>query len=450
MITLGQLLGIAPANINKDTFVWNLRRKLAREMSYVIWGNNLKFLSLEKELEEKFDEFKDMNELLSVLSWSEFNLSLYGRSIVCLNKTKTGKYMMSVPHIWFLQGISKTFVTPQAAVIYQRINLDEKLIIIKSTYTTTYCRNELWGMNENEVVTFGETSKVWKDLQIEPYWEHNLGFVPVVEFTNISAPYAYWMNTNWNHLTDWSFGVSYEDAIWDALKNLRKELVMCHSRILVEDANQQMIDTIKSQLDCSEDEFEDFLGDYVMNTGIGNKAVPVAGVGDFNKYSNVIFDLLDMYFKFAGSARFSEGGGAQKTVAESGSQFKTRNEFIEYKINLRVQKLTELFYKYFRCCGIEDTKAKKFVIRLTPNVNKDDISYIETQVSLVTNNVISPIDWIKDYYQCDTEQAQAIFDRNKEMTDKLQEDQINKMAEGYKKTITADGEHTAQKGDRFK
>lgn len=449
VITLGEILGISNASRSKNEFKLNLRRKLAREMSYNIWGQNVKFISTNPDLEHKFSEFNNMNELIQVMSWNEYCLSLSGRSIVTLNKTKTGKFMLSIPNIYFLQGLSKSFVTPQAAVVYQRVTLDDRLIIIKSTYTTTYCQNELWGMNDNKVFTFGVQSKIWQDLQIEPYWEHNLGFVPVVEFMNIARPYSYWLNTNWDELTDWSYGASYEDTIWEALKNLRKELVMCHSRVLVEDTNQQVINTLQKNLDEMDDRYEDYLGDYIINTGIGNKATPIPGVGDFNKYSKVILDLLDMYFKFCGSSRFSEGGGAQKTVGEVGAQFRNKNEFLEYKINLRIQKMTELVYKYFRCCGVDEKTARDFVINIVPNILKDDVTYIETQTALIQNHIISPIDWIKDYYNCSTQQAQAIFDKNKKMNDELQQDQMEKMLQ-HTKSIDSLGNHNNSMGDRFK
>ena len=51
-------------------------------------------------------------------------------------------------------------------------------------------------MDNKKVYTFGTESKIWKDLQMEPYWEHNMGFVPVIEFMNTSRPFAFWLNTN--------------------------------------------------------------------------------------------------------------------------------------------------------------------------------------------------------------------------------------------------------------
>lgn len=441
------MLGINLPKAKEWDFKFNLRRKLARDMSYNIWGQHINFFSNNKELEKLFSQFKIDNDLINVLSWNEYLLSLTGRSIVTINKTKGGGYRLTVPSIYFFQGMSKSFVTPQAAVIYQRVVLDDKLVVIKSTYTTTYCQNELWGMDNKKVYTFGTESKIWKDLQMLPYWEHNLGFVPVIEFMNTSRPFAFWLNTNWDELSDWSYGVGYENTIWEAIKNLQKELKMCHSRILVNDTQQAVVDTLKKGF---EDEYdEDILGDLVINTGIGNTATAVPGVGDFAKYTKVILDMLDIYFKFCGSARFSEGGGAQKTVGEIGAQYKNKHELLEYKTTLRQEKLIELCYKFFRLMGIGEDEARNFTLHIKPNIAKDDYSYIETQSALLQNNIISPIDWIKDYYGCDDKQAQIIFEKNKKMNEEIQMQQMEQ-AHKFAHGIDGDGVHTNEKtGDRF-
>ena len=222
---------------------------------------------------------------------------------------------------------------------------------------------------------------------------------------------------------------------------------MCHSRILVNDTQQAVVDTLKKGF---EDEYEeDILGDLIINTGVGNQAVAVPGVGDFAKYTKVILDMLDIYFKFCGSARFSEGGGAQKTVGEVGAQYKNKHELLEYKTTLRQEKLIELCYKFFRLMGIGEDEARNFTLHIRPNIAKDDYSYIETQSALLQNNIISPIDWIKDYYGCDDKQAQIIFEKNKKMNEEIQMQQMEQ-AHKFAHGIDSDGVHTNEKtGDRF-
>lgn len=435
-----EILGINNPNFSKYLLQSNLRQKVAREMSYVVWGNGINFMSLDKELVKTYQEFKVDNNLFEMLAWNEFLLSLSGRTIVCLNKTKTDNYMLTIPNIYFAKGVSKSFVKPQAAVIYQRFTYDDRLYIVRSEYTTTYCKNDLYTMNDDKVITLGMTSDIYEKLQVVPYWEHNLGFVPVVEFTNLPAPFAFWQNTDYVELSDWIYGVQYEDAIYETLINLRRELELCHSRAFVGDADQNTINTLNKKIQ-SNSETIDYLGTYVMNAGFNNQVTVVPGVGDFTKYTKTLNDLLDIYFKSCGSARFSEGGGAQKTYADTSSQYKNRNEFTTYKTNLRLEKLNELLFKFFRCCGFDETKSSNFILKMNNNIDKNDTNYIENKMVLIQNSIISPIDWIQDYYECSEQQAKEIFEKNKKINQEIQKEQIEQMKSNYEPTINADGKH---------
>ena len=59
------------------------------------------------------------------------------------------------------------------------------------------------------------------------------------------------------------------------------------------------------------------------------------GTGDFTHYTKSLNDLIDVYFKFCGLSKFSEGGGAQKTQSETASIRSNLVETTQSKIVLR-------------------------------------------------------------------------------------------------------------------
>lgn len=82
--------------------------------------------------------------------------------------------------------MGKSFITPQLAVIYQRVTVSQDNFIIKSEYTPKFIKHEIYAeRNQKYVRVFDKEAEILKEFRLEPYYRHDFGFVPIVEFTNI-------------------------------------------------------------------------------------------------------------------------------------------------------------------------------------------------------------------------------------------------------------------------
>lgn len=402
----------------RDNFKWSMREFVARKMSSTIWGQGYMFQSEDENIEKKFKKFEKMNRLPMLSGFIERYLSMYGRCIITINKTKTDDIMINIPNPFYFNGVGKVFVQPQLAVVWQRYEIDTNLYIVKTTYDTKKVVNELYTKNQAEetVRVFDKEASILEMLQIEKEWVHNLGFVPVVEMTNISFYQFIWNNLEFATITDWYPGVTFEDMIYSAIKNLVKELHYCHSRVLVDNANQQIIDSLKTKA-LLNDEID--ISDWAIETENGAQMKVIPGNGDFTKYTQTIDHLMDFYFKFCGGSRFSEGGGAQKTVAETSSVRSAMIESVNSKILLRNDQFTDLIKKVLAAMGLLDywEDEDKFSFRINGNILKDDTSFIDNIIKKIEMGAMSVIDAIQEIFNLSRREATKKFEEIKEFNE---------------------------------
>lgn len=406
----------------KDRFIVELRESLARQMSKNIWGGGFQFSSASEEIEKKFKKMSFLNKLENFFAFIERQCSLYGRAIVTINKTQTDEYMLSLTQpIWF-NGVGKVFIQPQLAVIYQRIQIDTKMMILRSTYTSKYVKNEIFYSDEGfrTIRVFDKSAEVLKSLQIEPYWKHDLGFPPIVEFTNIPFYQSQWLTDEYYPLADWYPATTIEPLIWTTIKNLKKELAFNHSRIVLDGVNQSMLNQIRGNGTFDELSGEESK-DYVITAEtIGNSKIQFQpGNGDFTKYTATAEHLMDFYFKLAGSSRFSEGGGAQKTVAETSTIRSAMIETINQKLLLRQTQCVELISKWLSCYKLCDFKEadNDFEFKINGNILEDETSHVDNQLKLIQNGIISPIDFIQDLFKLSRIDAKNKFEEVKKFNE---------------------------------
>lgn len=443
----------------QDRFILELREGLARQMSKNIWGQGFQFSSNNEAIDKQFKKISFLNQLENFFGYLERHCSLYGRAIVTINKTQEGEFMLNLSQpIWF-NGIGKVFVQPQLAVIYQRVQLDTQMMIMRSTYTSKYVKNELfYGDEENKKLrVFDKSGVVLKSLRIEPYWEHNLGFPPIVEFTNLPFHQFYWLTDEFYPLTDWYPATTIEPLIFTTIKNLKKELAFNHSRVVLDGVNQTMLNQLRGKGTFDELSVEESK-DYVITAEtIGNSKIQFQpGNGDFTKYTATIEHLMDFYFKLAGSSRFSEGGGAQKTVAETSTIRSSMIETINQKLILRQKQCVELISKWLSCYGLCDFKEadNDFEFKINGNILQDETSHIDNQLKLIQNGIISPIDFIQDLFKLNRVDAEKKFEEVKKFNEEndimnaltSQLEQVGENGEGNFNQATGEHKDLAKQG----
>ncbi len=395
------------------TFAWQLREALARKISLTIWGDGYLFQTDNKKISDVFKKTEFLNQLENTLSFIERNCSMYGRAIITINKTKTGEYMLNVAEPFYFSGVGKAFIQPQLAVIWQRFVVDTKHYLVESRYDTQKVVNNVY-VDENNTKTrvLGQETEILKQFQMEKEWVHNLGFVPVVEFVNIPKFQTKMMNEGYVEITDWYPAASYEKTIYIVKKNLEKEMEYCHSRIVIENATQRLISKLTQNMDIVN-------GDLVISTDTGAQVSYQQGANDYTKYINSMEGLFDIYFKLAGQSRFSEGGGAQKTVAETATIRTATIEQTKQKIRLRQNQVKDLLRKIFACYGViknywEFADGEEFDFRINGNITKDETSYIDNQMKLIQLGVKTEVDLVQDIFNIPKDEAEKKFQSNKD------------------------------------
>lgn len=409
----------------KDMFKWQMRDTLARKMSSTIWGQKYIFQARDLAIENKFGRLEKINNLPNLFGFIERELSLNGRVVVTINKSKSGDILLNIPNPFYLTTVGKAFVQPELAVIYQKFTVENHSFIVKSRYDTKKVISEVYKINDqNETIrVWDQETEILEMLQIEKEWNHDLGFVPVVEFTNL--PYYQYdlLNNNFFYLSDWAPGTMFEEMCYTTLKNLKKELVYCHSRIGIENANQELMQEIAMVMKRDGlDDGEDF-SDFIIETDVGANFKVQPGNGDFTKYTSVLDHLMDFYFKFCGSSRFSEGGGAQKTVAETSTVRSAMIESVNNKIILREAQIMDLLKKCLCAYGVipkDDYwfSENPFSFKINGNISRDETTFIDNLQKQVSMGTMSLVDAIQEIDQISEQEAQVKFERINKFNDK--------------------------------
>ena len=389
----------------------NMRDFLARKNANQLWGNGFKFETQNEKLKKMFEKIRKTNRLDYLFYHLETQLSLHGRVLVTINKTKSGELRLNVANPYFYNSIGNVFFTEELAVIWQRVVYDTQSYFIKSIYDREKVVNEIY-TNQNQIMVFSEFRKIAKDLQIEEVWYHNLGFVPVVQLTNYPLVlYDFYMfdPITYTKLTDWYPATMFEDTFYLAWENLNKELKYCHSRVGIENANQQLIDSLNNG------QTDRVLGDYIIETEVGGKIQAIPGVGDFTKYTNAMDKIMDFYFKFANSSKFSEGGGAQKSSAEAQDSKSTTIETIREKLSHREYDYSMLLAKLFSAMGLMDYESEDwdFIFKINGNIEKQENAFVDLLIKQVQAGLMSIPEAIANYRNVSETQAQEIFEKIK-------------------------------------
>lgn len=390
----------------------NMRDFLARKNANQLWGGGYRFETQNEALQQEFEQWAKQNRLQFFFHFVETQLSLHGRAILTINKTKTGEIRLNIANPFFYCAIGNTFVTEQLAVIWQRIIYDNKAFYVKSIYDTQKVVNQIYN-EQNQIMVFGEFRELAPDVQLEEVWYHNLGFVPVVQITNypiILYDNYRFDNNAFINLSDWYPATMFEETFYVAWKNLNKELKYCHSRVGIENANQQLIEQIKTY----DESGDGIIGDYVIETETGGKIQAIPGVGDFTKYTSAMNQIMDFYFKFANSSKFSEGGGAQKTSAEAQDSKSSTIETLKTKIEHREFDFSMLIAKVMAAMGKLDYFSPwDFVFKINGNIERQENAYVDLLIKQVQAGLMSIPEAISLYRNVSSADAQKIFENIK-------------------------------------
>lgn len=401
----------------------SMRNSLAQKISNNIFGNGFVFDSKNEKLIKAFKKLDRNNRLNQLFYYAQIQKSLYGRAIITINKNRGGDIVLNPVDPYYFSQVGRVFVTETLAVIWQRFVLDNYHFYLKSTYDTEKVENEWYEDSESKMgeiqLILDAEKKIPKQFQVEKVWNHNLGFVPIVETFNYPYRSTLWQATMFNfiELADWFNCYFLEDTFFDTLKNLEKEINFCHSRVLIDGMNQKDIENL---LESHQVNKKIKLGDYIIASDVGAKISPVAGIGDFVKYTNAMNEIMDFYYKFSNSSKFSNGGGAQKTSNEVVQSRNDTIETIHQKITNNEYDYTILIAKCLAAAGEMDyfSEDYEFSFKINGNLQKDDTVYLDNIIKQVNLGTMSLQEAIAQLRNVDYNTANSVYEEIKKFNEK--------------------------------
>lgn len=241
----------------------------------------------------------------------------------------------------------------------------------------------------------------------------------------------------YEEVADWYPAQFFESSFYELWKNLNKEVNFCHSRIGIENANQQYIADFNKNISGTSDP----LGDYIIETEVGGKVQAIPGVGDFTKYTAAMDAIMDFYFKFANSSRFSDGNGAQKTSAEANSSNSAQVETLEAKLAHREYEYTMLIAKVLAALGVceYEQESYPFVFKINGNLSRQENAYLDYIIKQVQSGLMSIVEAIAAIRKLSYSQAESIFDKIKEFNEENDVMTSTMMSEMDQQGFASDG-----------
>lgn len=135
----------------------------------------------------KVNKFDDL--MLNIAEETNY----YGRTILTVDKTKSGDFMFSFATPELLQNVAKVEITPFAATLLKRKVVGLTVFFQREVWTTTTVSRSITVQDQfNKVSAFNETTeetqaKLPAEFDVPAFERHNLGFVPFIEITNKPA-----------------------------------------------------------------------------------------------------------------------------------------------------------------------------------------------------------------------------------------------------------------------
>lgn len=401
----------------RDNIAYSMRQNMSIRNANNIWGKGFKFNSENEQLNKAFLKLDRLNRLNQLFFSAERFKSLYGRAIITINKTKTGEIQLNLANPWFYTQVGKVFVSEVLAVIWQKVITDSKEFFLKSIYTTEKVTNEWYSQEQgsDKMLLLEAETEIPEQYRVEKVWYHNLGFVPVLETFNRPYRSTYFNLYDYSELSDWYYSAFIEPVFVDTLLNFQKEINFTHSRVVIESPNQNVVKVL-NQLAVN-DRFD--FGDYIFETELGAKTSFVAGVTDFTKYTQALNELMDLYYKFSCMSKFSEGGGAQKTSAETQQARSATIESIQQKITTNEFDYRMLIAKALSAMGELDYFADdwEFQFEIYGNIDRQDTVYLDNIIKQVNLGLMSAEEAIQSLRYVDKNSAKKIFEKIKDFNE---------------------------------
>ena len=395
----------------------NLSEIIANHASKLLWGNGYNLTSEDPLYKKAIEKLKQWNNLDALFYQDCHIKSIYGYSIVQIDRTKTGRISLNFAQPYAQSRVARVLETEQGASTWSRLQYDDQSIYVKTTYT----QNQIKRYFTSEMVTLdGLQEKISKDLELPLVENHNLGIVPVKFMQNLPKK-NFFGGVIGDYYPDMTPIKSLQRLLDHTFKMIWKELEYNRTRVFL-DLSETQINKLATAY-----EMKKLLGDFILqanlrNVGSTGSTPPIAVVQGnpvLDRYAEFIQFIIDKAFEGAGYSPVNETT-SQKTEAEVLITNSRDMETTRIKRTLNQSDWSDIFQRCFILMGLDGDKSKwSFEIKentITDRLKSLEIDEVELRLGITNLKRII----MKRQGVSEEEAIQIINDNRKEQKEEIE------------------------------
>lgn len=389
----------------------NLQEMVANHAAKLLWGNGYNLTSEYPEYKKAIEKLKQWNNLDSLFYQDCHIKSVYGYSIVQIDRTKSERISLNFAQPFAQSRITRVLDTEESASTWSRLQYDDQSIYVKTTYT----KNQIKRQFTSDTVTLdGLQEKISKDLQLPLIENHNLGILPVKFMQNLPKK-NFFGGVIGDYYPDMTPCKGLQKLLNHTFEMIWKELEFNRTRAFL-DITEQEINMSKNAF-----EMKKLVGDFILqanlrSVGSTSGTPPIAilqGNPVLDKYANFIQFIIDKYFEGCGYSPINDTT-SQKTEAEVLITNSRDMETTRIKRTLNQSDWNDIFQRCFILMGLEGDKSK-WTFEIKENTITDRLKSLEIDETELRLGITNIKRIIVKRYGVSEEEAEQIINENRKM-----------------------------------
>ena len=427
----------------------NLQNLVARHATRLLWGQGFKLSSttnnkIDKFLKKfikstRFQFLMETNEKL--LSGYGFSQGLpYGRTVITIDKSESGEIKLSIADPRFVNKVGMVFIQEELAVIWKKINLDDKMYWLRQVYDTEKVVSSLFDNPNNgdtppnndstdysqELNIWGYNRKVSPENRIREVWYHNMGICPIVQFFNLPdmSFINYYIGDNADNRVQ---GNALQKTLNNIIKQYNKALIINKARLIGHFPPEVINNITKNWAKDTNFAFNDMFFNTTALNGMGEADIQILQPKlQLTEYLEQIRKTTELYFNYSG---YSFDANTDKSdLTATGSIMGRELDIIttNAKRNWRQSEVERLITKVLIAAGLisKDDTEDKFSFEININLLINTLTQAQTSQMLLEKGITSRVREIAKIHNISLEDAQVM----KKEIDKEQEEDAKKQA----------------------
>lgn len=165
----------------------NLRAIQAHLSASLLFGQGATPQADNEKLQNYLNDFWEVNKMNDRLYQMAYDASFWGGLVATIDRTESGNLLLSHATPELFQIVVKIEVTPFAAELMKKRIVGNQIFYVREIWTDTYVERDITIQDNGLLRPITDKDKIPEDLRIPKREDHNLGFVPIEEFTNKPA-----------------------------------------------------------------------------------------------------------------------------------------------------------------------------------------------------------------------------------------------------------------------